>query len=312
MNEIDPDDLMMMPNRDRVDGVLKWSLRSILASALICVIGLAVDRREVLGDLVWLKPLKFSISIALYIVTFRWLRRRIPRSKLSDLAALVGTLALMVEELLIGLQAARAVQSHFNNTTTFDASIYTAMAIFVGLVFMAGVVLTWVSFRTPTLDPIVRPIASGGSFVMLLGMGAAVVMTSQQGPFPTGIQGAHSVGGLDGGAGLPVVGWSTSHGDLRASHFVGIHALQALVVLGAIGRRRGLSTQRLRQVIRWGSISIGAATVLLAVQALRSIPVTSASTFALVGCCGALLLMGFLWPISRFFEGMPASQDGSG
>jgi hypothetical protein len=78
------------------------------------------------------------------------------------------------------------------------------------------------------------------------------------------------VGGPDGGPGLPLIGWSAAHGDLRVAHFVGLHALQVLPLLAwVLARRTGLDARTRARLVRVAGSAYAALVALLAWQALR-------------------------------------------
>jgi len=75
----------------------------------------------------------------------------------------------------------------------------------------------------------------------------------------------HTVGGPDGGPGLPVVNWSTQYGDLRIAHFIGIHSLQVLPLFG------NYIAKTKKQTIVFSIFYFLLATVLF-FQAMKGIP----------------------------------------
>ena len=97
----------------------------MLVSTVVCLVGLLVDPRQVTGLDVWDKPLKFSISILLYSVTWAWLIAHLPRwRRPAHIAGTVIAVALIVEQALILGAAAAGTTSHFNVSTPLATAIW--------------------------------------------------------------------------------------------------------------------------------------------------------------------------------------------
>jgi hypothetical protein len=75
----------------------------------------------------------------------------------------------------------------------------------------------------------------------------------------------HTVGGDDGGRGLPVVNWSREHGDLRIAHFLGMHTLQLFPLFGYYIAKSSKS------IIAFALIYVSLVSAVL-VQALMGLP----------------------------------------
>ena len=132
--------------------------------------------------------------------------------------------------ILITTAAAAETTSHFNVSAPAATAVWSAMVCFTVLWFTT-MVLTVMFLRSPGVDQVMKRAFTWGLVVSIAGMGVAFFMT---GPTPEqltdfqGVAGANTVGSEDGGPGIPLFGWSTVAGDLRAPHFVGLHALQLI------------------------------------------------------------------------------------
>jgi hypothetical protein len=234
------------------------------------IVGLVVDDRLILGVNPWLKPLKFALSITIYLWTVAWLLGDVSGDAPRVARAIsIGTsMAMLVEIACISLQSFRGTTSHFNDATPFDAAVFGLMgfAILFSSVLAGVLLLLYFTAASGLPTPYVWAVRLG-LVLFLLGSAVGPMMVNR---------GGHAVGVPDGGPGLPVVNWSTEGGDLRVAHAVGLHALQILPLaawlLGSAGRFT--DTQQTAAVFGLAVVLlvVGAGTLLQALQGRPLIP----------------------------------------
>ena len=196
---------------------------AMLAAILPTSVWAHRDLRRVHGARVGAKPLKFIASTALFAASTACLMA------LSGVATQaqrefdrIGTLVVVTAGFEVGyitLQAVRGAPSHYNERDAFHAAMFRSMglaavALMASQAWLAWVVWQHIADAPATALPAVVVVACALTFVM--GTASGVLLGGRQPP---------------PGVGLPLLGWHRRL-DLRPAHFVGVHAQQAVPVLG--------------------------------------------------------------------------------
>jgi hypothetical protein len=260
----------------RLDPRLTLMVCVSLVSLVFSLSGLAFDHRHISGELAWIKPCKFGISIALYGVSLIWLSQYLTSGhklfRYTTMAALFGAI---LELGAIMTQVLRGTTSHFNDATPIDAALWYMVKISIMPVALAVIVLCVLLMRQKGLPPVLGLALRLGTVLTIVGLVPAIIMILPEAAqeFITEVEvNGHTIGFVTGGPGIPWLGWSTVAGDLRAAHFVGLHALQVVPLLGwAVSRYFGKLGVRRQQELIWnGSLTYFAVITLLTWQALRA------------------------------------------
>jgi len=208
---------------------------NLIAAVFMLVLYFA-DPRMVAGEYVWHKPIKFAISIWIAAWTFALIFPLHPRERLFRKLGFWMMLMLALEIILITLQAARGVRSHFNVTTWYDGMIFNIMGAGITTHTVLVGIAAWQFFKLKSTADLHPGLLWGVRLGLLF-----FVVFSMEG-FVMAARLAHTVKLPDGGPGLPITNWSRQGGDLRVAHFFGLHSLQLLPVLGILWNR--LAPQR--------------------------------------------------------------------
>jgi hypothetical protein len=289
----------------------------MLAAAVCSAIGVFVDPRIITGAPAWLKPFKFAISTAVYSLTLAWIFGYLPNwPRATRIVGWVTAIVFVLEVALIDVQAWRGTMSHFNASTPVNMIVFAVMGIAIVVQTLVSVAVAVALWRQRFSDRALGWALRFGMVLTILGAMTGPLMTrptaqqladARAGQRMT-IAGAHSVGGLDGGPGVPVTGWSSEHGDIRVPHFIGLHAIQALALV-AIGLRRWRRPESVRmRVVFAAAASYASLFALLLWHALRGQSIVApdpvASAAIAIWAVVTLLVLG--WIVVR----SQASRDG--
>jgi len=214
------------PRRDPM--FLSGAVLLALVPLLVAVAGL--DERSLFGRSPWDKPLRFALSLGVYAVTMamaaQWLLARTRILGWRWLSpVLIGCIAF--EMTWIAVQAARGVDSHFNERTAFEAVMFSLMGIGAAVLSLG---VLWLGLAASRLA-----LWAAASSTRLIALGVAL------GFFGTGlllpwtgealVNAGRSQSAMEAAAVMPVLGWRLDGSDPRPAHFVAAHLMQALPLL---------------------------------------------------------------------------------
>ena len=239
----------------------------MMAAMMPTLIAMAIDARTFNGINVWIKPFKFQSSLAIFYATLAWFWGYLDAEVRARRSVRVAVLLIcgtgLFEVGYITFRAALAEGSHFNNSTRLTEALYGLMGV---------AILIQVSLAAWAGRLILRSREGGISPTLRLAIGLGLIGGNIFGAITGGYMSAqtdHWVGGMATDAtGVPLFGWSRTGGDLRVAHFIGLHAMQSIPIIGYLVRNLPAG-----RIIVWACLAVWTAvTIFFFVQAIGGRP----------------------------------------
>jgi hypothetical protein len=206
----------------RNDTLFYFGLVCFIVSILFLILS-KTTTTEVFGVNAWYKPFKFAFSTLAFSWAMAWYCSYLPYFNIKAFNWAI-ILLLGFEIFYIALQAGRGQLSHYNVSTPLYSALYSLMALAASAVAIYTGYVGFLFFKHSFPDlPQYYVWAIRLSIILF-------VIFSFEG-FAMGSRLNHSVGALNDNSNWFIVGWSKTVGDLRVSHFIGMHALQVLPLL---------------------------------------------------------------------------------
>jgi hypothetical protein len=226
--------------------------------SIICIVLTKLTTTQVCTVNAWFKPFKFAVSIGLFAWTMAWYCHY-----LSNFNVIPFNWTLIIlfgfELAYITFQASKGQLSHFNFDTRLYAILYSLMGLAAVVVSLYTAYIGFLFF-TQSFPDLPR------HYIWAIRLGILIfVVFSFEGALMSS-QMSHSIGAINDNSNWWIIGWSKTVGDLRVSHFIGMHALQLLPLLSFYIFKNTKSTIVI-------SILYGLLATSTLVQALNSKPI---------------------------------------
>lgn len=225
----------------------------------------------------WRKPIEFGLSGGVTSITLAWVLGRLPRSSIVDWMIAIGVAFLVPETIFVDLQQWRGVPSHFNVRTPFDAAIFDAMAVGIGVVGLAILLATVRSLGRVSAGPATALAIRLGLLFLMIGqvLGGLIIVNYFSTDVP--IESASIVGAA---------------GQLKVPHALALHGVQVLAILAVILERTRVSARA--AAIAVGSCALGYGLLLAAatLQTYSGLSPLALSPLALLASLVGAVLVG--------------------
>jgi hypothetical protein len=208
--------------KQRNETLFYFGLVCFLLSLLFLLLT-RITSTEVHNVNAWNKPFKFAFSLAVYTWTMAWYCHYLPAFNITRFNWTIVILWCF-EIFYIALQAGKGQLSHYNSSTPLYSALYALMALAATAVTLYTAYIGVLFFKTdfPALPTY---------YLWAIRLGIILFVLFSFEGFAMGSRLNHSVGALNDNSNWFIIGWSKTVGDLRVSHFIGMHALQILPVL---------------------------------------------------------------------------------
>jgi hypothetical protein len=203
----------------------------LIASGLFHGVVYLVDGGAWQGPLSWRKPIVFGLSFGITLATVTWLTAFLrPRRSVGWVLVGVLGIASLGEVFLISMQTWRGVASHFNESTSFDAAVFSTMGALVSIVGLVMAAITvWALFR---LD-------APPSLALAIRLGLVLTLVSQGVGVQMIVEGGNTFG---------------EEGALKLPHAVTLHAVQVLPALALLLLVEATTESRRMRIVGLGAV----------------------------------------------------------